>query len=120
MLHADTLCQRYTLHLRTQTLSETVEEYAAEIRRLAEVCEFGTEKESRIRDYVLFGLINKQISVPIIKRGGDPQLNEIISLFVQLEGQINVNVIPSVQPKTEPNHDTGKFVFRYKLSADFA
>lgn len=109
LLKMNTLYQRYTLHLRTQTSNETVEEYASEIRRLAESCEFGIEKESRIRDYVLFGLNNRQISLSIIKRGGDPKLNEIFGWFLPLECQINVNVIPSVQPKIESNQNFGKF-----------
>lgn len=78
------LRERYQFHHRQQQLNETIEEYAAQLQRMASSCQFNGDKESFIRDHVLFGLSNQNITLQVIELGGNPSLIEIVEICVRL------------------------------------
>ena len=50
------IVERFHLHKRDQSASESVAEYLAELRRLAAKCEFGTYLEEALRDRLVCGI----------------------------------------------------------------
>lgn len=75
------LRKRYEFHQRQQQPHEAIEDFASEIRRLASFCEYETLEETLIRDHVLFGLCDNNITLEIIENGGDPTLFDVIDFY---------------------------------------
>lgn len=74
------LRERHTFYNRKQQIHETLDEFADEIRQLAESCQFGDLAGSLVRDRILFGLKDIQMCMTIVDQGGDPSLGEIMDL----------------------------------------
>ena len=53
------IAERYYFHLRSQSPTENIAEYVAELRRLASSCDFGTFLDQALRDRLLCGLSNE-------------------------------------------------------------
>ena len=54
--------ERAKFNVRIQNESEPVESFITDLHCLAEHCEFGTLKDQLIRDRIVVGLRNKQLS----------------------------------------------------------
>ena len=54
---------KFNSHVRR---TETVREYVAELRKLSEHCEFGTNLEEMLRDRLVCGINNRQIQTKLL------------------------------------------------------
>lgn len=79
-MKANILRERYEFHQRKQGPDEPLQAFVDEMCRLAESCNFGDQMESLVRDHIVFGLKDKDVCLSIIDQGGDPSINEIMSL----------------------------------------
>lgn len=95
------LNERYQFYCRQQTDRETVEEFIVSLYQLAASCNFDNQEEWLIRDHILFGLSNKNISMKIIQDGGNPTLSEVIEMCASLHGGV-------YNAAEESNHGVGK------------
>lgn len=95
MRETNLLYERYRFFERCQKSHETIIEYAEEIQRLAKCCAFDVLEQSLIRDRVIFGIKDKKMKSQIIKKGGDPTLDETIVLCEYINGR--------PEPRTERN-----------------
>lgn len=89
------LLERYNFHKRHQRIDESVEEFANEISQLAAHCFFDNQEEYLIRDHVVFGLRDQQLSMSIIEKGGNPTLKEVIDICKQSVEPIKIQLISS-------------------------
>lgn len=55
------IAERFSFHKRNQGPTESIAEYTAELRRLAQNCEFGEYLNEALRDHIVFGLKNAAI-----------------------------------------------------------
>lgn len=60
------IAERFRFYRRNQTWTETVLEYAAELRRLATTCDFGAFLNSALRDKFVCGLRSEQIQKSLL------------------------------------------------------
>ncbi|KAK9675309.1 hypothetical protein QE152_g40456 [Popillia japonica] len=63
---------RYVFYNRNQKENETFDVFLKDIKRLADMCEFGTEKENMIRDRVVIGIKNREEQERLLRM---PNLN---------------------------------------------
>lgn len=101
------LQERYEFHHRQQEQNETLEDFVESIRQLATSCQFRSEEKSLIRDHVLFGLSDKNISMQIIQNGGDPSLSEVIEICLALS---HGTCQTERSNRDVCNYDTGKSI----------
>ena len=64
------IAERFRFYQRSQGLTETVLDYAAELRRLAISCEFGNFLDDALRDRFVVGLWNEQIQKSLLTEDG--------------------------------------------------
>ena len=62
------IMQRYTFNARSQKEGESVAEFVAELRRIAQHCEFGTVLEDLLRDRLVCGLRDDRYGYIFFKR----------------------------------------------------
>ena len=55
------MVERYKFNCRDRALEESVAQYLAAMRALAEHCEFGDALEEHLRDRLVFGINNVQL-----------------------------------------------------------
>ncbi|KAJ8417500.1 hypothetical protein AAFF_G00223430 [Aldrovandia affinis] len=55
------IAERFRFHKRNQSRAESVSEYMAELRRLAEHCQFGEGLSDALRDWLVCGLHNEGV-----------------------------------------------------------
>ena len=55
------IVERFRFHRQNQGENETISQYMAELRRLAEQCEFGTYLQEALRDHLVCGLQSEAI-----------------------------------------------------------
>lgn len=75
------LFERYRFHQRCQNSEETLQTFVDDVRDLAKACEFHEYSESFVRDRILFGLQDEEIKWRIIHSGGDPTLDDVMSIW---------------------------------------
>lgn len=98
------LLERYQLHSRQQRHDESLEDYTDDICRLVAACQYDGKVDYLIRDYVLFGLTNKDVAMQIILNGGNPSLSEVIEIYAALcSGAIQID-----HGNEEESYDTGR------------
>jgi len=56
---------RSMFHARTQKPEESIETFIRELYRLSDHCEFGTGKDNTLRDRLVVGLIDKELSTKL-------------------------------------------------------
>lgn len=81
------LQERYHFYLRQQENYETISDFADQVHQLASACQFGRLEESLVRDHVLFGLLNKQITLRIIQAGGNPSLSQVVEFCLRFDAE---------------------------------
>ena len=59
--------ERYVFNSRFQKSGETIDEYVNQLRLLAESCEFGSLKDSLIRDMVIFGCNDERLKESMLR-----------------------------------------------------
>lgn len=64
------IAERSKFYRRTQNATETVLEYAAELRRLAITCDFGTFLDTALRDKFVFGLRSEPMRKSLLTEDG--------------------------------------------------
>lgn len=77
---------RYLFYSRNQVEGETFESFVKDIKRLAESCEFGSEKENMIRDRVVIGIRNRENQERLLRM---PQLTLNKAIDVCRAGEIS-------------------------------
>ena len=60
------IVERFHFHRRNQSPEESVNDYVAELRRLATNCAFGTYLEQALRDRLVCGLRNENIQIQLL------------------------------------------------------
>uniref|UniRef100_A0A669BGT0 Gypsy retrotransposon integrase-like protein 1 n=1 Tax=Oreochromis niloticus TaxID=8128 RepID=A0A669BGT0_ORENI len=75
---------RACFHKRSQRAGETVEAFVRSLYELAQHCEFGGSKDEQIRDRIVIGLIDKDVSQKL-QLEGDLTLDRAIQLARQSE-----------------------------------
>lgn len=81
------LRERYKFYRRKQKFNESHENFAHDIQKLSESCQFGDFKDYLIRDHFIFGLHDERICLAIVDNGGDPSINELIEFCQFMETQ---------------------------------
>ena len=64
------IAERSKFYRRNQNATETVLEYAAELRRLAITCDFGTFLDTALRDKFVFGLRSEPLKKSLLTEDG--------------------------------------------------
>ena len=64
------IAERFKFYRRNQNTTETVLEYAAELRRLAITCDFGTFLDEALRDRFVCGLKSEQVQKGLLAEEG--------------------------------------------------
>ena len=59
--------ERYVFNSRIQKTGESIDEYVNQLRQLAESCEFGSLKDSLIRDMVIFGCNDERLKESMLR-----------------------------------------------------
>lgn len=77
--------ERYCFFQRCQQSQENLNEYVNDVISLAKTCEFNEYAEPFIRDRVIFGLSNESVKKEIIRKGGNPSLDDTVKLCMDLE-----------------------------------
>lgn len=79
------LAERFRFTSRKQQHGETVNQYLAELRRLASTCKFESELSNRLRDQFIFGLRSESTQKQIFTKPDDVKLEEVVNLAVAQE-----------------------------------
>ena len=94
------LYQRFVFNSAVQKPGETIDEYVVCLRRMAESCEFGTLKDSLIRDRIVIGTTDKGGRERLLRERPVPNLeNAIESLRVFGISRTHKQVISSKEPE---------------------
>ena len=72
-------CERYRFLTRNQEIGETVDKYVTDLRKLAQTCEFGTIRDSLIRDRLVLGLRDHRVTKRLLS-AGDPNLDKAFEI----------------------------------------
>ncbi|KAK9685184.1 hypothetical protein QE152_g38241 [Popillia japonica] len=92
---------------RNQTENKTFDVFLKDIKRLADMCEFGTEKENMIRDRVVIGIKNREEQERLLRM---PNLNLAEAVDVCRAAEIS-----KLQARTLNNESaTDSIVYCYK------
>ena len=78
------IAERYRFHKRDQQKNESIAEYIAELRRLAEHCEFGAGLLDALRDRLICGLHNDNIQKRLLTKK-DLTLDVACEIAVSME-----------------------------------
>ena len=60
--------ERFIFNICDQQSHETIDEYVNKVRGLSETCEFGTLRDSLIKDRIVLGTKNKQVRVTLLNQ----------------------------------------------------
>ena len=60
--------ERFIFNICDQQSHETINEYVNKLRGLSETCEFGTLRDSSIKDRIVLGTKNKQVRVTLLNQ----------------------------------------------------
>ena len=63
------IAERFRLHKRKQLEGESISDYVAVLRKLAEHCDFGDRLTDDLRDRLVCGMRNESIQIKITVRG---------------------------------------------------
>ena len=74
------LRERYQFYNRRPKVNESIDKFAEAVQQLAESCGFGESEEWIVRDYVLFALNDKKITLEIVEQGGNPSIQDVIEM----------------------------------------
>lgn len=77
---ANVLNERNRFYQRCLEKGETFDQFLSDLYRLAENCEFDSQKDQMIRDRIVFGISNCDLQMELLKLGGNPTLNDIIAM----------------------------------------
>lgn len=109
-----TVLNRYKFFVRSQQEGETFDHFQIELKRLAQICEFGDQTNSLIRDRIIIGVKDNVLQERLL-REGDLTLKKTIDLCQAYEASKNeaktlqhsssdsVNYVKSERPKTGGN-----------------
>lgn len=102
---ANILTERNRFYQRCLEKGETFDQFLNDLYRLAENCEFDSQRDQMIRDRIVFGISNYDLQMELLKLGGNPMLNDIVamcrlSLNTKLSTEFYVNSAPSVYDDT--------------------
>ena len=59
--------ERYIFNSRFQKVNEKIDEYVTQLRLLAETCDFGSLKDSLIRDMIIFGCNDERLKESMLR-----------------------------------------------------
>ena len=59
--------ERYIFFTRAQETGETIDQYVTTLKRLSDTCEFGTSKETLIKDRIVLGVKNQKIRERLLR-----------------------------------------------------
>ncbi|XP_066944925.1 tRNA (uracil-5-)-methyltransferase homolog A-like isoform X3 [Macrobrachium rosenbergii] len=80
--------RRYLFHRREQETGEKVDDYAADIRNLAESCGFGDLKETLIADKIIFGLKEQYVKEELLK-SEEVESKKVVELIKARQEELN-------------------------------
>lgn len=72
------LYERFIFNTTSQKTGETIDEYVVRLRRLAESCEFGSLKDSLIRDRIVIGTTDESGRERLLRERPVPNLTKVI------------------------------------------
>ncbi|CAL9695394.1 unnamed protein product [Knipowitschia caucasica] len=113
----NTIHERARFHQRTQRSGETAEEYIRTLHELADTCDFGRVKEENIRDRLVIGILDKEMSEKL-QMISDLTLSKAVELVRQSE-QVKQHVseqgasasanLSEVASKRQPHRDKQRY-----------
>ena len=59
--------ERYIFFTRAQETSETIDQYVTTLKRLSDTCEFGTLRDTLIKDRIVLGVKNQKIRERLLR-----------------------------------------------------
>lgn len=80
--------ERATFHRRSQLPQETITQYAAELRRLAQTCEFGTFLDQALRDRFVCGLLRADIQRSLFAEDNQLKFQTAVDRAIAIEAAI--------------------------------
>lgn len=109
------IAARFAFNARKQTLNESIGDYHLILKELSDDCVFGDNLETRLRDQLVFGLINKTIQEELLR---EKKLTYKLSLEIALSREcalkeattLNAQVQPTSVHKVQYHRDTAQSV----------
>lgn len=95
------LRERYNFHHRQQEIHETIEDFASALRQLASSCQFEDFEASILRDHLLFGLRDQNLTIKIVNCGGDPNIDDVVEICSMLDNVLVESVGDEFTGKTK-------------------
>ena len=77
--------ERFRFSERKQQQGESLHQFEAALRKLAQHCKFGSELNHRIRDQFMFGLLNESAQHTLFAKDDQLTLQDAVSIAVALE-----------------------------------
>ncbi|XP_076038210.1 uncharacterized protein LOC143023540 [Oratosquilla oratoria] len=122
------LYERFLFHSATQRSNESVDEYVLRLRQLSESCEFGTVKDSLIRDRTVVGTTDEAGRERLLRERPVPDLDKVIQSLKAAEisrlhkqviaGKVEATVEYTNKRKGASTSSTKKLVHNRNLHKD--
>lgn len=93
--------ERAKFHRRSQLPQETTAQYAAELRRLAQTCEFGTFLDQALRDRFVCGLLRADIQRNLFAEDNQLKFQTAVDRAIAIEAAIQSASATRSTPPTE-------------------
>ena len=96
----NSIMERYKFFSRNRKPNESINEYIAKLRELAEYCNFGAVLDDMLRDRVVCGVGNREIQQALLAKGDALTLKKSFSFLVYLDLVISILQIQNFQRLT--------------------
>jgi len=113
---SEILC-RFKFNKRDQMQSETIAEFVAQLRKLSENCNFGTQLDFMLRDRLVCGIRDEDIQRKLLC---DPTLTLTTAMDIALAGEAALRQASEIRRNNEHSDSTVNLVKSRGLTRNFS